>query len=291
MPKGAGLELFRAPRHQSFLWPGGAAAALLIHGFPGTPAEMRPVAELLQPMGWTVQGLLLPGFGAELANSRQPRYEEWLAATIQALAALRSAHRPVMLVGYSMGGALAVSAAALSQADGIILLAPFVLEQRWPYSAVAEIASRLLRADLRPVWQADLANSQPRADLFGLFPDLEPDDSETRQVLRGAGVPLSLLRQVARAGWQAYLRAPEVRVPALVVQGRRDEAARSWRTRALVARLAGQVRVLEVAAGHRLIGPANLAWPTVQEAIMGFAARLEEGQGAGSPEQRQPGAP
>lgn len=277
-PKGAGLELFQAPRHQPFLWPGGAAAALLIHGFPGTPAEMRPVAELLQPMGWTVQGLLLPGFGAELANPREPRYEEWLAVTIQALTALRSGQRPVMLVGYSMGGALALSAAALSPADGIILLAPFVLDQLWPYSTIAEIAGRLLLPDLRPFRRADPASPQPRADLFGLLRGIDPDDFETRQALREAGMPLSLLGQVARAGWQAYLHAPEVRVPALVVQGRHDEAARAWRTRALVARLAGKVRVLEVEAGHRLIGPANLAWPTVQEAIMGFAARLEEGQ-------------
>ncbi len=47
----AALELLQMPRHQPFLWPGSTAAALLIHGFPGTPAEMRPLAETLQPMG------------------------------------------------------------------------------------------------------------------------------------------------------------------------------------------------------------------------------------------------
>ncbi len=182
-----------------------------------------------------------------------------------------------MLVGYSMGAAVALGAAALSPLDGLMLLAPFVLEQRWAYSAAAETVCRLLPRYLHPFRWADFTDPHVRSTLCSHFPGMDPDDLKTQEAMRELVVPLSLARQVVRAGWQAYLRAPEVRTPALIIQGQQDETATACRTRALAARLAGQVRLLEVQAWHRLIGTGNLAWPTVQEAIMGFAARLEEG--------------
>ena len=66
------LKAYQAPEHQPFLWRGHhTAAALLIHGFPGTPAEMRPAAQALHSAGLTVQGLLLPGFGETTFSASQ----------------------------------------------------------------------------------------------------------------------------------------------------------------------------------------------------------------------------
>ena len=74
----ASLGLFAGNEHQPFMWEGGQPAALLIHGFLGTPAEMRPLAHELHRAGWTVQGLLLPGFGEQLHTLFDRRYQEWL---------------------------------------------------------------------------------------------------------------------------------------------------------------------------------------------------------------------
>ena len=41
------LKVFQGEHHADFLIERGEPAALLIHGFPGTPAEMRPLAPLL----------------------------------------------------------------------------------------------------------------------------------------------------------------------------------------------------------------------------------------------------
>ncbi len=46
---------FNGPEHADFTIPGGDPAALLVHGFPGTPAEMRPLAEALNERGWTAR--------------------------------------------------------------------------------------------------------------------------------------------------------------------------------------------------------------------------------------------
>ena len=74
---------------------------------------MRPLAELLHQDGWTVHGLLLPGFGPEIATLPQRHRDEWIAAVQDALGALRQAgHRPLLLVGYSMGAAEIAAAAS-----------------------------------------------------------------------------------------------------------------------------------------------------------------------------------
>ena len=55
-------DMFYAdPEHQPFHYPGGPARALLIHGFLGSPRELRPLAEELAAAGfhlmrWQPQG-------------------------------------------------------------------------------------------------------------------------------------------------------------------------------------------------------------------------------------------
>ena len=64
----AHIKPFQGDEHQPFHWNGGQPAALLVHGFPGTPAEMRPLGTALHQAGWTVYGPLLPGFGPDIVT-------------------------------------------------------------------------------------------------------------------------------------------------------------------------------------------------------------------------------
>jgi carboxylesterase len=273
-----GLKLFQEARHLGFAWPGGQPAALLVHGFPGTPAEVRPLAQLLQPMGWTVRGILLPGFGAQFETLGKRRYEEWLQAVLDALADQRAAgHRPIMLVGFSMGAALAIRAAAGGHADGLIVLAPFTWRQSGIQAAARSLLHPVAARPFRPFLRANFRNRRTRTMLLAFLPGVDLDDPAVQMALRQWRVPVSLFGQVLQAGIQAWESAGDVTIPSLVIQGRRDETVPVVRTRILVNRLANVVRYLEIEAGHQLIGPTNLAWPTVQEAVMDFAVRLEEG--------------
>ena len=94
------IAAFQGEEHQAFMLSGGRPAALLIHGFPGSPAEMRPVGEALHNAGWTTQGLLLPGFGPDIASLERRRLEDWQAAVAKAMARLRQDHPG----GFSPGG-------------------------------------------------------------------------------------------------------------------------------------------------------------------------------------------
>ena len=76
---------FDGSEHRSFLWREGDHAALLVHGFPGTPAEMLPLGTVLRAAGWTVHGLMLPGLGADIENLDKRTFRDWLEALTQAV--------------------------------------------------------------------------------------------------------------------------------------------------------------------------------------------------------------
>jgi len=268
------LQGLSGPEHLPFLLEGERPAALLVHGFPGTPAEMRGLADLLHGVGWTVQGLLLPGFGPELPTLAGHRYEDWRAAVEDALRKLRQDHAPLLLVGYSMGGALAAAVAACDPVDGLILLAPFVWEdplwQRWFGGLLRPFLPRYFR----PFRWLDLSNPQARRFAANLLPQLDLDDPQVQEQLRQVEVPLTLFDQVRRAGRLALQSAPLLHVPTLVVVGKSDEVAGPERVRPLLKRIPSALRYIEVDAGHDVTLPANSHWPVLAAAVTEFAATL-----------------
>ncbi|MGV2435662.1 MAG UNVERIFIED_CONTAM: hypothetical protein LVT10_12975 [Anaerolineae bacterium] len=55
------FNAFQGQEHLPFTLEGsGKTAALLVHGFPGSAAEMRPIGDILHAQGITARGVLLP---------------------------------------------------------------------------------------------------------------------------------------------------------------------------------------------------------------------------------------
>jgi len=273
-PPSRPFRSFQDPRHSSFLLPGGRPGALLVHGFPGTPAEMLPLGRLLHEDGWTVQGLLLPGFGAEFPGLLSMPQDRWREAVNAALAALRSDHQPVLLAGYSLGAALAIAAACVDTPDALLLLAPF-----WRLgSPLQRTAGALLRPFLpqyvRFFAKADFGDPELRQSLGSFFPETDFDDPGFQDELRELTVPLSLLRELDRAGRQAYRAAPRLAVPVLILQGVQDRLARPEHTRRLAARIPGDGSLVELPADHRLLAEASPWWDTLTETASRFARSL-----------------
>jgi len=273
------LLAFQGPEHLPFLWPGGAPAALLVHGFPGTPAEMRPLGEALHKAGWSVQGLLLPGFGPQIATLDERRAGDWAAAVEEALCALKRDHSPILLVGYSMGAALAIGAAARATPDGLVLLAPFWWTGSPLQRALGALLRPLLPRSFRPLRRADFANPQLRRFVANFFPQADLDNPQTQEDLRQIDVPLSIVNQVRITGRTAYDQAPGVETPLLIVQGKHDEIVRLRFTRRLMKRFPHSPRYLEVDADHDLVTPAHTDWPAIEQAVLDFAASLPHAAG------------
>lgn len=268
------FSLFEGDEHRSFLWEAGKPAALLVHGFLGTPAEFRPLAGELLQAGWTVQGLLLPGFGAQVDSLFERHYLEWIGAASTALARLQEKHEPVILVGFSMGGAVALNVAAERRPSALALLAPFWRSANGHQRAIWEVIRRL-RPHFRPFEKADFSDPELRESLGGFAPDLELDDPKVQETLRQLRAPSSLLEQVLALGRNARRLTPQVDVPTLVVQGMRDESVRPEWTRELLGLLPGPIQFHELDAEHKLLRPEYPWYSQVRQLLMAFAVGAE----------------
>ncbi len=119
------------------------ASALCIHGFTGTPFEVRPVADALAPLGVSSVGILLPGHGTDAAELARTRWPQWQQAALAAWDAL-PAELPRVIVGSSMGALLALRVAVLRHdVAALILLAPAL-----SFFRDGELAARAARAGL-----------------------------------------------------------------------------------------------------------------------------------------------
>lgn len=102
-------------------------AVLLLHGFTGSPWEVRPLGESLAARGVHVRCPRLPGHGTTPEAMLWAGHREWLRAAQAELESLRGARR-VVIVGLSMGGLMGMilTARRTVRVDGLVLLAPVV---------------------------------------------------------------------------------------------------------------------------------------------------------------------
>lgn len=268
------LNLFREEIHQPFFWNGGEdAAALLVHGFPGTPAEIRPLAETLHAQGWTVQGPLLAGFGPEIATLFTHRPEQWVAQVKEALTTLRQSHKTVLLVGYSMGGAVALNVAAQVAPDGLILLAPF-----WQIGGSASTfiwrSVRRFFDEIQLFKPVDFSNPHVQRALDTWRNVIDLDDAHVQAALHDLRVPVRFIDEILALGQQAKTAASAIHLPTLVLQGSQDQTIATKATHELIRSLAGQVWYQEFTVGHELPKRETAVWPAIATAASHFARQL-----------------
>lgn len=253
---------------------GGKAAALMVHGFPGTPADIRPLADCLSALGWTVQGILLPGFGAQIEMLPKRTHQEWSAAVREALQALQKDHAPVLLVGHSMGGALVMGVAAETPADGLILTAPFSKIENILWGMMPVF--RTLFPEVRPfrLLRLDFSKPEVREGIRNFMPDANLDDPQVQQAIRDLKLPINVFEQIRQVGQRAFNLAPQLKMPAFVIQGTQDTLVKPHLTRQVVSRYGGAVRYLEVPAEHNLIDPRAAYWSQVENALREFVEQF-----------------
>src|SRR5512140_677964 len=90
--------------------PAKGPAALCLHGFTGTPYDVAPVARALAEAGFAVSAPLLAGHGTDVAALAASTWNDWVESAEAALVRIKAASdgSPVSLVGFSMGGLLAL---------------------------------------------------------------------------------------------------------------------------------------------------------------------------------------
>jgi carboxylesterase len=207
---------------------GEGTGIVLVHGFTGTPFEVRFLGEHLAREGFSVRAPLLPGHGATVEALDRTTWRDWADAVERAVDAMRGRCARVAVIGQSLGG----------------LLALHLGSRRGDLAAIGTLAT--------PLWlpwlSARVAASTQRGLLRGVraIPKFGGSDVRDRRTRAenpcGDAIPTRALGHLL-----AFMRVvddalPLVAAPVLVLHGARDHTAPV----ACAARIAARARARRV---------------------------------------------
>ena len=147
----------------AFRLEGGRVGALLVHGFTGSPPEMRPLGDYLHQRGLTVSGPLLPGHGTTIDEMNRSRWTEWANHVETAYQELSDRCDAVFVAGLSMGAVLSLYLAADRPGiPGVVLYSPAV----WPENRLI-ILTPILKHFIKKMAKSDESDlTDPEAELL-----------------------------------------------------------------------------------------------------------------------------
>ena len=230
-------------RTQTSTPPVVAGGALLVHGLTDAPYSMRAVAARLHAAGYYTLSLRMQGHGTVPGGLVDVTWEDWLAAVRMGAREVRRRigdGKPLLLVGYSNGGAL-VTKYALDVAEGadlpaaskLILISPMI-----GVSPMAWLARTISRLGPLPFLE--------KARWLDVVPEYNPfkyNSFPANAAIQTARLTGALKEQVTRAGADGRLgRLP----PILAFQAVIDATVS---TRAVVDDLFARLP----AGGHELV--------------------------------------
>ena len=106
----------------------GDVGVLLLHGFTGSPASMRPWAHFLVDRGIAVRVPRIPGHGTKWQDLNKVKWQSWPKRAEEDLQELIARYKKVFVFGLSMGGAntLHIAAKLSPLLSGIVLVNPMI---------------------------------------------------------------------------------------------------------------------------------------------------------------------
>ena len=186
---------------EPFFLPGGPDGVLLVHGFTGCPADLLLLGEYLQAQGFTVLGVRLAGHGTTAEDMSHMVWENWYDSVRDGLAVLGGACEHISVVGHSMGGLLAIKAAAEHPVEKVALLATpiYLKDKRVPFV-------KILRFFIRRIHTGQQTYDVPQEYMQG-YPEMPTK-------------PIPSLLELIKLCKEDYLK--KITAPTLIVQGEAD---------------------------------------------------------------------
>jgi carboxylesterase len=245
----------------------GDDACLLLHGFTGSPWDVRPLGEALAERGLYVKAPRLPGHGTTPEAMLEAGHNHWQEAAWEALHSLRG-YRRVFVAGLSMGALLGLrlAAGAPERVSALVLMAPAARFKGPTMALLKSLRHTRLLERLKP-WVRKSATdlSDPvalaEAPILPAFPSARLNDLWAVQVA-------------------ALEEAPLVRCPTLVAVAEQDHVVDpeggKWLARQLIH--APEVKLLSLQEGYHII-PRDVGGPRLALEVGDFLGRHQEWSG------------
>jgi len=134
---------------------------LLVHGFTGSPWEMREIGQHLAQSGACSLGVRLPGHGTTADDLAERSYEEWLNSVEIGYRHLAEKYEFVVGIGLSTGALLLLAAARNLRFSGLVLLSPYLKMRQWlaPLAGILQYFvkynHRLVDSEVSPYYYRD----------------------------------------------------------------------------------------------------------------------------------------
>jgi carboxylesterase len=235
---------------------GAKSGAVVVHGFTGVPWDVLPVGEGLASDGFTVDLPLLAGHDGGVEGIKNVTLEDWRACVDESAARVyKATKKPLLMVGFSMGGLLALD---------------FALRTDLPIAGVASLAAPLKLGRLARE-ASKLAATKDWAEPL-TWPKFNGSDIEKDVSMPGAdGIPLRAVSELDRLIQDVRRDLPALKVPLLVVQSRHDHTSPSdspWE----LTHLAGSrfKRLVILKRGFHVI-TRDVCWAQVVSEVRAFA--------------------
>ncbi|MFX0200892.1 MAG: alpha/beta hydrolase [Candidatus Hodarchaeota archaeon] len=191
---------------------GNSPAVLLIHGFGGSPLDVKPLCDALRKRGYAFRAILLPGHGTTPRDLKDIKGGDWVEKTSQSYEYLRQKYDDVSVVGFSMGGAIGISIAAEKDVRKLVLISPyFKVRERWFYFGKPEN------------WAQRLARIVP----FVKKPKIGQinDPNGLKRYIAYRNLPTKSVHELSKLGRSAVERAKDVRCETLWMHSKSDIVA------------------------------------------------------------------
>lgn len=111
--------------------PSAEDVVLLLHGWTGTPAQVRPLGERLSEAGYGVVAPLLPGHGTTISDLQSTGWRDWVEGATEAALGIVDRGQRLHVAGLSMGGVISVLLAATFEVGSLTTInAPYSVYSR-----------------------------------------------------------------------------------------------------------------------------------------------------------------
>jgi carboxylesterase len=195
------------PTTEPFFLQGNRTGILLVHGFTGTPKEMRWLGDYLNGQGYTCLGVRLAGHATRPKDMVRSNWTDWTASVEDGYNLLCGVSDKIYLAGLSMGGALSLFMSTRLAVQGVLAMST-------PYQLPAE----------HPAWQIRLYSYfQTYIKKSREAPDSSWFDKEAFK--SHISYPLNPIRSAAElAVLLGKMRAalPKINVPVCLIHSKND---------------------------------------------------------------------